>query len=67
MCQKLYVNKILERFGMSECKSAITPMDVNVKLEKPECVKHDIMEQYPYQSLVGALMHLAVSTRPDIA
>ncbi|CAB3252424.1 unnamed protein product [Arctia plantaginis] len=64
--QKLYVDKILERFGMSECKPAVTPIDVNVKLEKPECISHDIMNQYPYQSLIGALMLLAVCTRPDI-
>lgn len=65
--QSLYLEKVLERFGMSECKPTMTPMDVNVKLEKPKCVKNDVMNQYPYQSLIGALMYLAVTTRPDIA
>lgn len=67
LSQKSYTDKVLERFGMTECKPAVTPIDVNVKLEKPECIRNDVMEQYPYQSLIGALMHLAVSTRPDIA
>lgn len=67
LSQKSYIDKVLERFGMSECKPVVTPIDVNVKLEKPECIMSDIMEQYPYQSLIGALMHLAVSTRPDIS
>lgn len=65
--QNMYLNKVLDRFGMSECKPTITPIDVNVKLEKPECINNDVMNQYPYQSLIGALMYLAVTTRPDIA
>ncbi|CAB3248333.1 unnamed protein product [Arctia plantaginis] len=46
--------RFLERFIISECKPAVTPIDVKVKLEKPECISHDIMNQYPYQSLIGA-------------
>ena len=65
--QSVYLKKVLERFGMNECKPTMTPMDVNVKLVKPECVKNKVMNQYPYQSLIGALMYLAVTTRPDIA
>lgn len=64
--QSIYIDKVLERFGMSECKPTMTPIDVNVKLEKPKCVKNDVMNQYPYQNLIGALMYLAVTTRPDI-
>lgn len=65
--QKIYLDKVLERFNMSQCKSITTPIDINVKLEKPECVNDNAMKQFPYQSLIGALMYLAVSTRPDIA
>lgn len=46
--------KVLERSGMSECKPVMTPIDVNVKLKKYEIIRSDIMEQYPYQSLIGA-------------
>lgn len=65
--QGAYIDKVLERYGMSDCKPISTPMDVNVKLEKPNSVNNDVMSQYPYQNLIGALMYLAVSTRPDIA
>lgn len=65
--QSLYLEKVLKRFGMSECKPIQTPMDVNVKLQKPDCVNENVMNQYPYQSLIGALMYLSVTTRPDIA
>ncbi|CAK1597413.1 unnamed protein product [Parnassius mnemosyne] len=66
MEQSVYIERLLERFGMCECKPALTPIDVNVKLMKPESVNESVMKQYPCQSLVGALMFLAVSTRPDI-
>lgn len=65
--QKRYTEEILERFGMSECKAASTPIESNCKLTKPEYVNKEVMGQYPYQNLIGALMYLAVSTRPDIA
>lgn len=65
--QSVYLEKVLDRFGMSECKPIMTPMDVNMRLEKPKSMKNDVMSQFPYQSLIGALMYLAVSTRPDIA
>lgn len=42
-------------------------MVINVKLEKLECVKKDVMNLYPYQSLIGVLICLAVTIRLDIA
>lgn len=51
---------------MENCKPSYTPLDPGIKLRKcadSSCKKH---EPSSYQSLVGALMYLAVSTRPDI-
>lgn len=56
---------MLEGFRKVQCKSTMTLIDV--KLEKLECVRKDVMNLYPYQSLIGALMYLAVTARPDIA
>ena len=67
LSQKAYTEKVLERFGMSECKPAPTPIDVNCKIAKPEVVNEENMGNYPYQNAIGALMLLAVTTRPDIA
>lgn len=65
--QKLYTEDILRRFNMDNCNPVKTPMEVNCKLLKNKCVNVEEMRKYPYQSLIGALMYLAVTTRPDIA
>ena len=64
MCQSKYTKEILTRFGMENSKPMITPMDGNQKLKKPDEEGTD--EELPYQKLVGSLMYLSVSTRPDI-
>jgi hypothetical protein len=64
MSQKKYSEEILKRFGMEDCKSLSCPLDANEKLKKAESEEDS---EFPYQNLVGSLMYLAVSTRPDIA
>jgi len=51
---------------MENCKPVSTPMDGNAKLKRSE-PSDEVFERYPYQNLIGSLMYLAVSTRPDIA
>ncbi|XP_036341059.1 secreted RxLR effector protein 161-like [Rhagoletis pomonella] len=52
---------------MTECKPAKTPLETNFKIEKSTEFDEEVMARYPYQRLIGALMYLAVTTRPDIA
>lgn len=63
--QSDYIEKLLERFGMTHCKSVSTPMVVN-KLE--EATDNDTLSdgKYPYRELIGCLMYLSVCSRPDI-
>ncbi|KAJ8709817.1 hypothetical protein PYW08_000038 [Mythimna loreyi] len=63
--QKLFIEKLLSKFNMNNCKSAETPMEVNLKLEKSENLISK--SKYPYQQLIGSLMYLSVLTRPDIS
>lgn len=63
--QEQYVENLLKRFNMLDCKTAETPMEINLKLEKSQNSCCD--NKYPYRQLVGSLMYLAVLTRPDIA
>ena len=61
-----YIENLLRKFGMQDCTPVNTPVDVGSKLEtttdEEECA-----DQQQYQSAIGSLMYLAVSTRPDIA
>ncbi|KAF1334706.1 Integrase catalytic core protein, partial [Globisporangium splendens] len=71
MCQTKFLQSILSKFGMQDCKPVKTPQDPGLKLTKTMCeggCKHDeTMKGVPYRSAVGAVMYLMVGTRPDLA
>jgi hypothetical protein len=71
LSQTKYLQGILERFSMQDCKPLSTPQDVNSKLSKAmePLTKEEVesMVKIPYQSAVGSLMYAMVATRPDIA
>lgn len=60
--QEQYMDQILSRFNMSECKSMSTPLKCGVELKKDDKCDSNL----PYQQLIGCLMYLANLTRPDI-
>ena len=64
--QPAYAENLLKKHGMQDSKPTGTPVDVNAKLQ-PATNQADPVKQTEYQSAVGSLMYLAVSTRPDIA
>eukprot|EP00253_Pinus_taeda_P004710 PITA_04710 len=61
--QAKYVNEVLGRFNMQECKAAITPTVMGLKLSKEDSSKD--FDPSLYKSIVGRLMYLT-ATRPDI-
>jgi len=61
--QAKYVNEVLERFHMQECKAAITPTVMGLKLSKDDNSKD--FDPSLYKSIVGSLIYLT-ATRPDI-
>eukprot|EP00253_Pinus_taeda_P031978 PITA_31978 len=61
--QARYVNEVLGRFNMQECKVAITPMIMGLKLSKEDNNKD--FDPILYKSIVGNLMYLT-TTRSDI-
>ena len=60
-----YIVKLLERFGMVDCKSMSTPMELNFKKLSGSAAGPVLANPTEYRQLVGALMFL-VNTRPDI-
>ena len=61
--QSISIQRILEDFGMAECKAARTPMEKGLKLMP---TKSDELKPYPYRELLGRLMYLMLSFRPDL-
>jgi hypothetical protein len=64
--QKIYIQSILEREGLSEINSVGTPLDSNMKLG-PNPDENEGNRSNSFARLLGELQFLANSTRPDIA
>lgn len=71
LSQHKYVNDVLERFGMINCRPIATPMTPGEHLTQDGSASGggalDEEGSRVYRSAVGSLMYLAVGTRPDIA
>ncbi|RVW72199.1 Retrovirus-related Pol polyprotein from transposon TNT 1-94 [Vitis vinifera] len=70
LSQKAYIDKVLSRFGMSNCALGNTPVAKGDKFSLHQCPKNELekkdMERFPYASVVGSLMYAQVCTHPDI-
>ena len=62
--QSFYVQKVLNRFEMKNCKAAPTPMNIDIKLESNK--NATIAEVKLYQAMIDSLMYLIYQTRSDI-
>ena len=71
LSQKAYINQILERFNMQNCKPNDSPVAKDDKFSKEQCSKNefekDQMKNVPFTSANGSLMYAQVCTKPDIA
>ena len=61
--QTTYIRHVLEKFGMSECKTVKTPIETISNLKNYDSVEKSNLN---YREVVGSLMYLAQVTRPDI-
>ena len=57
--------KLLERFGMVDCKSVSTPMELNFKKLCGSAVGLELGNPTEYPQLVGSLMFI-VNSHPDV-
>ena len=60
--QTTQIQKMLETFGMSDCKPVSTPMDKEPERSSAEEGSADV----EYMSMVGSLLYISGMTRPDI-
>lgn len=68
-----YVDEILRRFNMGDCRGTALPMDTNAKFsafpadQRPTPEEQSEMATIPYQEAIGCLMYVMTTTRPDLA
>jgi len=70
LSQRSYIESTLSKYGLTECRTAATPLDQGIKMSKQDGPSSPDekaeMAAVPYRQLIGSLMHLAIYTRPDI-
>jgi hypothetical protein len=64
LLQSHYAEKVLSRFGYSNCTPSPTPHYPSVSLSKNRRIARD---QLRYSQIIGSLMYLANATQPDIS
>ena len=71
LSQKGYIEKLLQRYGMQDCKPLDTPVAKGDKLILNQCPKNALeiqeMQRCRYAQVIGSLMYAQVCSRPDIA
>ena len=69
--QSHFIDRILDRFGFSNCNPSNTPSNISIKLTSEMSIKNEeddtLMKKTPYREAVGSLMYLMIGTRPDLA
>ena len=64
MSQSKYFTKLLDRYGMSECKPKYSPCDPNMNKICAESA--DPVNPRLYREIVGGLIYAIIATRPDL-
>ncbi|KMQ82111.1 retrovirus-related pol polyprotein from transposon tnt 1-94 [Lasius niger] len=69
--QETYLRRVLERYGIRDCKPVSTPCDPNQKLTKKQMpmdsAEAEEMRNVPYREAIGSLLYASQNARPDIA
>ena len=65
------IDQMMNKFGMENCKAVATPLPEGISLSVSQGPVNEgeqaVMNRTPYRQLVGCLLHLSNTTRPDIA
>ena len=70
LSQKAYIDKVLSRFGVSNCAPGDTPVAKGNKFNLHQCPRNELerndIERFPYASTIGSLMYAQVYMLSDI-
>src|SRR5258708_7230514 len=64
--QTQYTLKVVEKFGMANCKPAATPLPEKTVLHAATDEEAHDACSYPYLQVIGSVMYAMLGTRPDI-
>ena len=64
--QPNYLDKVLKKFGMENCKPVSTPLEPGRKFQQLSSTDEPFDVQ-TYQQAIGCLTYISMATRPDIA
>ena len=64
MSQEHYLETILDRLSMTECKPVSTAAEINLHLQHR---KHGKVPNFPFTQAIGSLVYLSIANRPDIS
>jgi len=69
--QRRYIQELLDRYGLQECRTAYIPMEPGNLLSSKDSPttneEKQEMKSIPYRELIGSLNYISQCTRPDIA
>jgi Reverse transcriptase (RNA-dependent DNA polymerase) len=65
--QSRYIDKILEQYGMSDCKGVSTPMEPGICLTRSTEDEVELNLQNLCQQMTGSLIYAMIGTRVDIS
>ena len=65
MSQTKYITRILERFGMQNCKPKYTSCEMNPQVTNSCALNENELKLY--RQIIGALIYIMTATRPDLS
>ena len=67
MCQSQYVDRLLNRFGLADCKPKSLPCDMSTNKNDFSSESTLLEDLTLFREIVGSLIYLMTCTRPDLS
>ena len=67
MDQSRYLENVLKRFSLYDCKGRSTPCEANLAAYEINNIDPDEIDNTKYLQMVGSLIYAATCSRPDLS